>query len=107
MKQPYYRPWFLGEMFERTQLTLTDPFMQNFKIAQFWRKGLAIAHGFFWHFRRDLKEPDFDETALLYHVFFGKFHYKYLIFLRMEQMSIDVTIPVHRVRVPCCPGVVG
>ena len=42
MKQPYYRPWFLGEMFERTQLTLTDPFMQNFKIAQFRRKGLAI-----------------------------------------------------------------
>ena len=47
MKQPYFRPWFLGEMFERTQLTLMDPFMRNFKIAQFWRKGLAIAHGCF------------------------------------------------------------
>ena len=46
MKRPYFRPWFVGELFERTQLTLTAPFMRSFKIAQFWRKGLAIAHGF-------------------------------------------------------------
>ena len=31
MKQPYYRPWFLGELFKRTQLTLMAPFMRKEK----------------------------------------------------------------------------
>ena len=45
-ERPYYRPCFLGEMFERTQLTLIDPFMRNFKMATFLEKALTIDHGF-------------------------------------------------------------
>ena len=47
MERPYYRPCFLGEMFKRTQLTFTDPFMRNFKMATFLEKALTIDHGFF------------------------------------------------------------
>ena len=45
-ERPYYRPCFLGEMFKRTQLTRTDPFMRNFKMATFLEKALTIDHAF-------------------------------------------------------------
>ena len=44
-ERPYYRPCFLGEMFKRTQLTLTDPFMGNFKMATFWKKPYVFGGG--------------------------------------------------------------
>ena len=44
MKRPYYRPWFVGELFERTQLTLTAPFMRNFNFGE--KALLAIAQAF-------------------------------------------------------------
>ena len=48
MKQPYYRPWFLGER---------GPIYAKFQNSPILEK---LVHGFF------LKEPNFDETALLY-----------------------------------------
>ena len=71
-KGPYYRPCFLGEMFKRTQLTLTDPFMRNFKNGHIFGKSPYYRPWFFGVLRGFQKSPILTERPYYRPCFLGE-----------------------------------
>ena len=71
-KGPYYRPCFLGEMFKRTQLTLTDPFMRNFKNGHIFGKSPYYRPWFFGFLRGFQKSPILTERSYYRPCFLGE-----------------------------------